>query len=170
MSLLGVAETHLSDFEEPPVHPKGCWSGCNRVEGQRRGGRGAKLDTPCPEQPRADPSSCTGRVPFPPRFCAAVTSSAHCLLLLRHASDESFDSEYEKEGRVAPGRTQTFATPEESADAATAGKLTPAHEEAPPGDKHGRNKAAPYRSRPRSAPLGRQQPAESRPTKPGGER
>lgn len=37
MSLFGVAETHLRDFAEPPVHSNGCWLGCKRVEEERRG-------------------------------------------------------------------------------------------------------------------------------------
>ncbi|KAM7313853.1 hypothetical protein ISCGN_003640 [Ixodes scapularis] len=38
MAIFGVAETHLRDLEEPPVRPGWHWAGCNRQEGQRRGG------------------------------------------------------------------------------------------------------------------------------------
>ncbi|KAG0413370.1 hypothetical protein HPB47_009476 [Ixodes persulcatus] len=43
MAIYGVAETHLRDLEEPPVHPGWHWAGCNRQEGQRRGGGVGKM-------------------------------------------------------------------------------------------------------------------------------
>lgn len=37
-TLYAVAETHLRGLEEPPTHPNWHWSGCNRDDGERKGG------------------------------------------------------------------------------------------------------------------------------------
>lgn len=38
ISLYAVAETHLRNLEEPPVHPERCWAGTNRDGRSRKGG------------------------------------------------------------------------------------------------------------------------------------
>lgn len=42
ITLYGVAETHLRDLEQPPIHPRWNWGGvCNRDrDGQKGGGVG----------------------------------------------------------------------------------------------------------------------------------
>lgn len=38
VALYAVAETHLRNLEEPPIHPDWHWAGCNREDGSRKGG------------------------------------------------------------------------------------------------------------------------------------